>query len=115
MAMFLVSTRNHGLREDQRRLSLQPTMRCLEICMIATDEAAKRLEILKILTSLPNSKVSTAEHGQNLSPDELYVDLSRLDKGVQQGTSAGAIGHVVPKKAISPEAWSKIVALLAPD
>jgi hypothetical protein len=75
-------------------------------------QAAKRDEILKLLTDVETAKVSTAESGQNLKPDELYVDLDQLEKGVQQGTAGGLVRDVIPKSAVGVDTWSKIVDLL---
>lgn len=80
--------------------------------MTAVEKAAKRDEILNLLTDAENAKVSTAEGGQNLKPDEFFVDLEQLDKGVQQGTATESVGHIIPKNAISAESWSKIVSAL---
>jgi len=79
------------------------------------DEAAiakKRDAILNALTDAENAKVSTAEGRQNLKSDDSFVDLENLDKGVQQGKAGNAVGHVIPKSAVSVDTWNKIVALL---
>jgi hypothetical protein len=70
--------------------------------------------ILKLLSDDEVGRVSTAESAARLSPDEEYLDLERLDEGVQRAAGAIApMGRVLPRKAVHADTWNKILALLA--
>lgn len=77
-------------------------------------EHVARDTILKMLSDEENSKVSTAE-GSGLRSGEEYVDLERLDAGVQvtdASMTKAIAGHIIPRNAVHGETWSKIVAQL---
>ena len=72
--------------------------------------------ILKLLSDEENAKVSSAEGSAGLAQGEEYLDLEHLDRGIQRADSAmtkGTIGHIVPRRAVHGETWSKILAQLA--
>lgn len=70
--------------------------------------------ILKMLTNAEVSRVSTAETAAKLAGGEEYIDLEQLAKGVQcvGGTNAVDMGHVLPRNAVAPETWARIIAQL---
>jgi len=69
-----------------------------------------RESVLKLLSDDEVAKVSTAETAARLPDGDEYLDLEHLDKGVQRaGGSATPMGHVLPKKAVHADTWSKIV------
>jgi hypothetical protein len=72
--------------------------------------------ILKLLSDEENAKVSSAEGSPSLAQGEEYLDLEHLDRGIQRadaGMTKGTIGHIVPRRAVHGETWSKILAQLA--
>ena len=79
-------------------------------------EHIARDTILKLLSDEQNAKVSSAEGSAVLAQGEEYLDLEHLNRGVQRadGTMTTAtIGHIVPRRAVHGETWSKILAQLA--
>lgn len=74
---------------------------------------ATRESVQKLLSEIEISSISTAESADRLLQDEEYIDLERLDLGAQRAVgTAPVMGHVLPKKAVRPETWSKILAQL---
>ncbi len=73
------------------------------------DAAVTRDTILKLLTDEENAKVSTLEDNREITGE--FIDLEKLEKGIQSD-SGGSTDNVLPKSAVSPETWSKIVAML---
>ena len=70
--------------------------------------------ILELLTDDEVSKVSTAEAGTRLEPEEEYVSLDRPEEGVlRSGGATLAMGSLVPRKAVQAETWSNILSLIA--
>ena len=79
-------------------------------------EHIARDTILKLLSDEENAKVSSAEGSVGLLQGEEYVDLEHLDRGVQRADRTmptGTIGHIVPRRAVHGETWSKILSQLA--
>lgn len=79
-------------------------------------EHVDRDTILKLLSDEENAKVSTAEASSRLTEGQEYLDLEHLDQGVQRAkaaTTKSAMGHILPRRAVSDETWSKILAHLA--
>lgn len=68
-----------------------------------------------MLSSEEIGRVSTAETAARLMEGEDYLDLEHLDQGVQRARAATtvAMGQVLPRAAIRPETWDKILAQLA--
>jgi hypothetical protein len=78
-------------------------------------ENVTRESVLKLLSDDEVASVSTAETAARLLDGEEYLDLGQLDRGVQQATrSATVMGHVLPRRAVHKDTWSKILTLLAP-
>ena len=68
--------------------------------------------ILKLLSDEESAKVSSAEGSAGLAQGEEYVDLEHLDRGIQCADATmtkGTIGHIVPRRAVHGETWSKIL------
>jgi hypothetical protein len=78
-------------------------------------ELVVRDTILKMLSSEEIARVSNAEAAYRLSDGEEYFDLGHLDQGVQRAHSATQVpmGQVLPRAAIHPETWNKILARMA--
>lgn len=77
---------------------------------------ATRDTVLMLLSDEENAKVSNAEDALRLADGEEYVDLEHLDRGIQRAeaiTSKAAMGHILPRSAVSGETWGKILARLA--
>ena len=79
-------------------------------------ELVARDTILKLLSDEETARVSTAEAATGLSDGAEYLDLEHIDQGIQRAKTATkvAMGHVVPRSAVSDGTWAKIVAQLAP-
>ena len=81
----------------------------------AQAENVTRESVLKLLSDAEVASVSTAEAAARLLEGEEYLDLELLDRGVQQATkSAAVMGHVLPRRAVHKDTWSKILKLLGP-
>ena len=79
-----------------------------------TTSLAMRDDILKLLSDNEVAGVSTAETVAQLSNGDEYLDLEALGKGVLHADgSATPMGSVLPKKAVQPATWTKILAKLA--
>lgn len=78
-------------------------------------EHATREAILKLLSDDEISKVSASETAAGLIEGSEYLNLEHLDQGVQRARSATkvAMGQVLPRAAIRPETWDKVLAQLA--
>jgi hypothetical protein len=78
-------------------------------------EHVVRETVLKMLSSEEIARVSTAEAGSRLIEGEEYLDLEHLDQGVPRAPAAtkAAMGQVLPRAAIRPDTWDKILARLA--
>lgn len=78
-------------------------------------EYLTRNSILKQLTDVEVTHVSTAETAAHLTEGDEYLDLEQLDRGVQKacGAITSAMGHVLPKKAVPVATWKKLLSLLA--
>jgi hypothetical protein len=71
-------------------------------------------ESILMLLSDDETPVSTAETAVKLASGDEYLDLEKLDRGVQKATDImTAMGRVLPKKAVHADTWKKIQALLA--
>jgi len=77
-------------------------------------EYVTRDHILKLLSDDEVATVSAAEAAAHLSDGDEYLDLEDLDRGVRiaRGTVA-SMGRVLPRQAVHPSTWSKILAHLA--
>lgn len=69
--------------------------------------------ILKLLSDAEVAKVSTAETTVVLAKGDEYLDLERIELGIQQAAKDHApIGRILPRKAVHDKTWSKILARL---
>ena len=78
-------------------------------------EYLTRNDILKQLTDVEVTHVSTAETAAHLADGDEYLDLDQLERGVQQacGAIAPSMGRLLPKKALPVATWKKLISLLA--
>jgi hypothetical protein len=78
-----------------------------------TVELATRASMMKLLTDDEVARVSNSESQPRLSDGDEYLDLVHLDQGVRRA-NRGAIEmtHIVPRKAVAPETWTKMLAHL---
>jgi hypothetical protein len=78
-------------------------------------EHVTREAILELLSDEETARVSTAETAPGLKEGAEYLDLEHLDRGVQRAKAAGGVtmGHVLPRNAVSKDAWIKILTRLA--
>jgi hypothetical protein len=73
-----------------------------------------RETILDLLSDGELARVSTAETRVRLEEGDEFLDLERLEAGVQ--TADGVLVHmggVLPRKAVLGPTWEQILALLA--
>jgi hypothetical protein len=73
----------------------------------------RRDAILKLLSEDENQRVSMAETAPRLAKGEEYIDLERLDLGVQLAHRAIEMGHVLPRAAVHDNTWTAILKYLA--
>lgn len=71
-----------------------------------------RESILKLLSPGEVAKVSMSETATRLERGDEFVDLEEIGAGVKTAGSEGHMGHVLPRKAVQPGTWDKIVAHL---
>lgn len=78
-------------------------------------EYVAREAILKLLSNEEAARVSTAEAASGLTEGAEYLDLKHLDQGLQRAEAATKVTmrHVLPRRAVSDETWSRILAQLA--
>jgi hypothetical protein len=87
---------------------MEPIMKSEERTAYVTRDS-----ILKLLSDDEVGRVSAAETAASLSAGEEYLDLEHLDAGVQRAVGATAtMGRVLPRKAVHPATWGKILAQL---
>jgi hypothetical protein len=81
----------------------------------AKRDQATRDAIVALLSDEETARVSTAEDAPKLTASAEYVDLERLDLGVQRAGAGKPVimGHVVPRSAVSVDTWKKILAHLS--
>jgi len=73
-----------------------------------------RNSILNLLSDAEVAKVSTAEDEDALCYGDEYIDLERLDLGVQKAFGeTPPIGRLLPRKAVRDETWVKLLAQVA--
>ena len=78
-------------------------------------EYLTRNGILKQLSDVEVTHVSTAETAEHLTDGDEYLDLEQLDHGVQKACGAinRTMGRVLPRKAVHAATWQKLISLLA--
>jgi hypothetical protein len=77
-------------------------------------EHVTREAVLKLLSDEEIARVSNAEAAAGLTIGSEYLDLERLDQGIHRASAATkiAMGQILPRAAVHPETWSKILAQL---
>lgn len=75
-------------------------------------EYLTRDSVLKLLSDEEVARVSTSETAARLADGDEYLDLEQLDKGVRRAFGT-PMGHVLPRKAVHQNTWSKILTQLA--
>ena len=78
-------------------------------------QQSARNEVLKLLSDEEIARVSNAEGTNGLAEGQEYVDLEHLDRGAQRAKAQMtiAMGHILPRRAVSDATWTKILAHLA--
>jgi hypothetical protein len=72
-----------------------------------------REKIVLLLSDDEVASVATAETAAELSDADDFIDLNKLELGVQRGPrSRTPMGHVLPKRSVHIDTWTKIVAQL---
>ncbi len=72
-----------------------------------------RAHVLAQLSDDEIARVSTAEGATRLSAAEEFLDLERLDRGVQRALESSVpMGRVLPRNAVRPATWTKIIQQL---
>src|SRR3954469_8341847 len=71
----------------------------------------RRHAVLALLSDEEVARVATLEAGPQLAQGEEYIDLARPERGALrvQASSAIVMKDVLPRAAVSPETWSKIL------
>ena len=79
-----------------------------------TDHVARE-NILRLLSNDEVASVSHIEATARLLDGEEYLDLEQLGRGVRNdfGTSTPAMGHVLPRRAVRPATWDRILEQVA--
>ena len=77
-------------------------------------EYVTRDSIMQLLSDDEIASVSTAETAKRLVDGDEFLDLEDLDEGVQKASGSNTpMGRILPKKAVHPVTWEKILAQLA--
>ncbi len=78
-------------------------------------EYVTRDNILSLLTDEETAKVSNNETAASLIAGDEYLDLARLDLGIQQANSTASVSanDIIPRGAVSAATWTKINAAIA--
>jgi hypothetical protein len=74
-----------------------------------------RENILRLLSDHEVASVSHLEATARLLDGEEYLDLEQLGQGVRNdfGTTNTPMGHVLPRRAVHPATWDKILEQVA--
>lgn len=69
--------------------------------------------IMELLTDIEAAAVSSAEARGQLVKGEEFVDLQKLEQGVLRADGVQQpTNDVLPRKAVTPQTWDRIVALI---
>jgi hypothetical protein len=72
-----------------------------------------RDSILELLSDDEVAAVSTAETASTLANGDEYIDLEHVDRGVLRAiTPTRHMGRVLPRGAVQPSTWVKIMSQL---
>ncbi len=77
------------------------------------DALVARDGILNLLSDDEVARVSMSEAGSRLAEGDEYVDLEQLERGVQRADGVAPLSRLIPKSAVLPETWTKVVTQLA--
>lgn len=73
-----------------------------------------RESVLKLLSAEEAASVSTAETATRLLAGDEYLDLDKLDAGVQHAVAMKVpVGELLPRKAVPETTWRRILTQLA--
>lgn len=73
-----------------------------------------RENIMLLLSDEETASVSNAETAKQLDKGDEYLDLEQLALGVRKAPGGDTpISHMLPRKAVRHETWTKILAVLA--
>jgi len=72
-----------------------------------------RNEVMNSLSDAEAASVSNAEAAASLAEGAEYLDLQRLDQGVQRAQDAMNMGVVLPRSAVHEATWTKILEVVA--
>lgn len=74
-----------------------------------------REAILKLMSDDEIAAVSTAEAAPSLVGGDEFIDLEKLDLGIQRAAMTGNViaKHVLPRSAVSAVTWGRIANVLA--
>ncbi len=80
------------------------------------NEYRTRDAILKLLSDDEIARVSMREAGSKLHIGDEFIDLEKLDAGVQtmQATTTVSPKDVLPRKSVHAETWTKVCARVNP-
>lgn len=71
--------------------------------------------ILRLLSDEENARVASAESAPRLAEGDEYLDLERLERGVQKARGPIMVmERVLPRKAVQEATWGRILAALDP-
>ena len=78
-------------------------------------EYVTRDRILNLLTDEETAKVSNNETAASLIAGDEYLDLARLDQGIQQANATASVSanDIIPRGAVSAVTLTKISAAIA--
>ena len=76
------------------------------------DDYLNRASVLDLLSATEVARVSDAETTVELPEGDEYLDLDRLDRGVQQAAPGTPRGRVLPRKAVAEKTWRKLLMQL---
>ena len=71
-----------------------------------------RSTIMGLLSGDETARVSNAEAAAALGVGDEFIDLAKIDKGVQFAGEAQPADGVLPRKALHESTWNKIVKRL---
>lgn len=77
------------------------------------NDLVTRHHLLSLLSDDEIASVSSAEAETRLATGEEYLDLTKLESGVQVAREgANNVGNVVPRSAVAEATWQKLVTQL---
>ena len=78
-----------------------------------TSKQSSKEAVLMLLSDAETGQVSAAEGKPALHAGEPYVDLDNLAAGVQTaGDGIVPVANIIPRSAVTPATWERIVTKL---